>query len=118
MATARDETAQSNDQRPDAIQVLWLFRGSISIVCGSCALVAVFVLRHWQLSLLVAIAGLGFGTSDLWFALSTMAEDRRRRLTSPARVESAGHGLGWDSREREDGRASRPHRRKSRGDSS
>jgi hypothetical protein len=91
-----------DDDRPDELQTLWLVRGTLSLVVGAIVLiVAVFDSSDRPFSLLVAFAGLGFGTSDVWMAVSSMADDKARRLSSPARVESAERGLetaGWAGR--------------------
>jgi hypothetical protein len=94
------------DQEPDALQTVWLVRGSFEVLAGFVALIAVFLSGEWQIALLAAVAGFGFGAFDFWMAVSPMAEDRKRRLTAPARIESAQHGLrasGWEAREQDGG---------------
>lgn len=82
----------------DSFQTLWLVRGALFVLAGLCALVGSFFVADWPYTLLVAATGLGLGTWNIWMAVSSMADDRQRRLTAPARIESAERGLesaGW-----------------------
>lgn len=87
-----------DDQEPDSFQTLWLVRGALFVLAGLCALVGSFFVADWPYTLLAAATGLGLGTWNIWMAVSSMADDRQRRLTAPARLESAERGLqsaGW-----------------------
>jgi len=87
-------------QKPDGIQMLWVVRGTFYAAVGLLALIGTLLFGDWQLSLLVALFGLGSGTCDIWLALSSMADDERRGLNAPDRVESAQRGLqgaGWET---------------------
>jgi hypothetical protein len=94
-------------QKPDGIQTLWLVRGTFYVAIGLLALIGTLLFGDWRLSLLVALFGLGFGACEIWFALSSMADDERRGLNAPDRVESAERGLqgaGWETPDRIDGK--------------
>jgi 4-hydroxybenzoate polyprenyltransferase len=88
--------------KPDGIQTLWLVRGTLYAAIGLLALIGTFLFGDWRISLLIALFGIASGATDIWLALSSMADDERRGLNAPDRVESAEHGLraaGWNSRE-------------------
>jgi hypothetical protein len=86
------------NQAPDRLQILWRVRGTIFIVVGVLALVAVFTSTNWQFYLIGALSGLGFGAWDIRMAVASMSEERARGLSSPDRVANAEEGLqrsGW-----------------------
>ncbi|MGH8171561.1 MAG: hypothetical protein ACREPX_00345 [Rhodanobacteraceae bacterium] len=88
------------EQEPDSIQTLWLVRGTLFLIVGLAALIAAIFSADWRYYLFAAVAGLGLGLWEIWMAVTSMAADSTRRLTSPARVQSAAQGLrasGWAS---------------------
>ena len=106
-----------DDDRPDELQTLWLVRGTLFLVVGAIVLiVAVFDSSDRPFSLLVAFAGLGFGTWDV--SDGGLLHGRRQSKTSfvacasrKRRARIGNRGLGRPVDQREQGRRSRSLRR-------